>query len=59
MAISKFEVKRCEKELDKFFTQHRPPLHVRDPSEKMETPFVKATYVKNKNYGKYIGKNLI
>lgn len=29
MAISEFEIKRCEKELDKFIDEHRPPVHVR------------------------------
>ena len=30
MAISEFEIKRCEKELDKFLTKTRPPAHMRD-----------------------------
>ena len=29
MAISEFEIKRCEKELEKFLEQNRPPAHVR------------------------------
>ena len=29
MAISEFEVKRCEKELEKFLEEKRPPAHVR------------------------------
>ena len=70
MAISEFEIKRCEKKLDKFIDEHRPPIHVREqldigyqienqsvvlfevranfrnPSEKLEVPIAKATYVK-------------
>jgi len=30
MAISEFEIKRCEKQLDKFLEQHRPPIHIRE-----------------------------
>jgi len=30
MAISEFEIKRCERELEKFLIVHRPPVHVRD-----------------------------
>lgn len=30
MAISEFEIKRCEKELDKFLSIHRPPAHIRN-----------------------------
>lgn len=30
MAISEFEIKRCEKELEKFLDEKRPPAHVRD-----------------------------
>ena len=30
MAISEFEIKRCEKELEKFLVQHRPPVEVRN-----------------------------
>jgi hypothetical protein len=30
MAISAFEIKRCEKELDKFLAIHRPPVHIRN-----------------------------
>jgi hypothetical protein len=29
MAISEFEIKRCEKELEKFLEEKRPPAHVR------------------------------
>lgn len=29
MAISEFEIKRCEKELLKFLEKHRPPVHIR------------------------------
>jgi hypothetical protein len=29
MAISEFEIKRCERALDRFMEQHRPPVHVR------------------------------
>jgi hypothetical protein len=29
MAISEFEIKRCEKELEKFLAQYRPPPSVR------------------------------
>jgi len=30
MAISEFEIKRCEKAMDAFITQHRPPAHIRN-----------------------------
>ena len=30
MAISEFEIKRCEKELDKFLVESRPPVEVRN-----------------------------
>jgi hypothetical protein len=30
MAISEFEVKRCERELEKFLVAKRPPAHVRN-----------------------------
>ncbi|SEQ03073.1 Protein of unknown function [Amphritea atlantica] len=30
MAISEFETKRCEKELEKFLDDHRPPPHIRN-----------------------------
>ncbi|HIP75677.1 MAG TPA: DUF3024 domain-containing protein [Psychromonas hadalis] len=76
MAMSEFEIKRCERELNKFITEQRTPVHVREqpdisyrienqsvelieirpdfrnPSEKMEMPFAKATYVKKKNVWK-------
>ena len=29
MAISEFEIKRCERELEKFLEKHRPPTHIR------------------------------
>jgi len=29
MAISEFELKRCEKQLENFLSKHRPPVHVR------------------------------
>lgn len=29
MAISEFEIRRCEKELEKFLEENRPPAHVR------------------------------
>ena len=30
MAISEFEIKRCEKALEKFMAKHRPPVHIRN-----------------------------
>ena len=30
MAISEFEIKRCERELEKFLELKRPPVHVRN-----------------------------
>lgn len=30
MAISEFEEKRCEREMEKFLVEHRPPIHMRD-----------------------------
>lgn len=30
MAISEFEIKRCEREVEKFLEVHRPPVHVRN-----------------------------
>ena len=30
MAISEFEIKRCERELEKFMAARRPPTHVRN-----------------------------
>lgn len=30
MAISEFEIKRSEKELEKFLLEHRPPAHIRN-----------------------------
>ena len=29
MAISEFEKKRCEKEMEKFLIEHRPPVNIR------------------------------
>ena len=29
MAISEFEIKRCEKDIEKFMSKHRPPAHMR------------------------------
>lgn len=29
MALSQFEIKRCERELDKFLSERRPPAHIR------------------------------
>ncbi len=30
MAISEFEIKRCEKDLSVFMCKHRPPAHIRN-----------------------------
>ncbi|PWQ92615.1 DUF3024 domain-containing protein [Leucothrix pacifica] len=30
MAISEFEVKRCEREIEKFLEERRPPVHMRN-----------------------------
>lgn len=30
MVINEFEIKRCEKELEKFIEQHKSPVHVRE-----------------------------
>ena len=30
MSLSEFEVKKCEKELNDFLSEHRPPVHIRD-----------------------------
>jgi len=30
MAISEFEIKRCERELRKFLDEHQPPAHIRN-----------------------------
>ncbi len=70
MAISEFEIKKCEKAIEKFMAKHRPPAHIRNevdlgfrienqsvevfeirpqwnnPSNKIEQPVAKATYVK-------------
>jgi hypothetical protein len=64
MPISEFEVKRCERELEKFLTAKRPPSHVRGQLDfgcrienqsvelKMELPFAKATFVKKEKLWK-------
>lgn len=76
MAISEFEVKRCEREVEKFLKLKRPPAHVRNqldfgyrienqsvelfeirpewrnPENKMEISFAKATYVKKEKLWK-------
>lgn len=76
MAISEFEIKRCEKEVEKFLAMKRPPVHARNqldfgyridnqslelfevrpnwrnPEEKIESPFAKATYVKKEKVWK-------
>lgn len=70
MAISEFQIKKCEKEIEAFMKVRRPPGHIRneldlgyritdqsvelfeirpqwrDPSQKIETPVAKATFVK-------------
>ncbi|MFT6895726.1 MAG: hypothetical protein ACJA13_000123 [Paraglaciecola sp.] len=30
MTMSEFEIKRCERELEKFLTEYRPPVHLRN-----------------------------
>ena len=30
MAISEFEIKKCEKDLEAFMVKHRPPAHIRN-----------------------------
>lgn len=30
MAISEFEIKKCEKALEAFIAKHRPPVHIRN-----------------------------
>lgn len=76
MAISEFEIKRCEKEVEKFLSKRRPPAHIRgqldfgyrienqsvelfevrpnwrNPEEKIEIPFAKATYIKKEKLWK-------
>jgi len=76
MAISEFEVKRCERAIEKFMAKRRPPVHIRhevdlgsriekqnveifeirpqwdNPSNRIETPIAKATYVKTQNMWK-------
>ena len=70
MAISEFEIKKCKREIEKFLSIRRPPVHLRNqvdfgyrienqsvvlfeirpewrnPDNKLELPFAKATYVK-------------
>lgn len=76
MALSEFEIKRCEKALEKFMAKHRPPVHIRNeidigsrienqsveifeirpqwdnPSNKIEHPVAKTTYVKTQRLWK-------
>ena len=76
MALSEFEIKKCEKELEAFLTEHRPPIEVRsqvdfgyriedqsveifeirprrdNPSEIIEIPIAKATYVNSRKLWK-------
>lgn len=76
MALSEFEIKKCEKELEAFMRMHRPPAYLRnkldlgyrivkqsvevfeirpqrdDPSQKIEHPVAKATFVKTQKYWK-------
>ena len=76
MAISEFEIKGCEREIEKFLEKRRPSVHVRNqldfgyrienqsvelfeirpqwrnPEEKMEIPFAKATYIKKEKLWK-------
>lgn len=76
MAISEFEINKCEKVAQKFMAEHRPPAHIRNevdlgfrienqsievfeirpqwnnPSNKIEQPVAKATYVKNQKIWK-------
>ncbi len=76
MAISEFEIKRCEREIEKFLAGRRPPAHIRNkldfgyrienqsveifeirpqwknPKNKIEIPFAKATYVKKRKLWK-------
>jgi len=30
MGFSEFEIKRCERELERFLSEHRPPAHIRN-----------------------------
>lgn len=76
MAISEFEIKKCQKEVEAFLEKRRPPPHIRNdldlgylidgqsielyevrpdwqnPTQKMETPIAKATYVKTQKHWK-------
>lgn len=71
MAISEFEIRKCEKEIEAFMKVRRPPAHIRNeldldyridgqsveifeirpqwrnPSQKIEIPVAKATFVKS------------
>ncbi len=73
MALSEFEIKKCEKAIESFMAKRRPPAHIRkevdlsyrinnqsieifeirprwdNPSEIIEIPIAKSTYVKTKN----------
>lgn len=73
MALSEFEIKKCEKKIASFMKLRRPPAHIRNelylgyridgqsveifeirpewrnPSQKIEIPVAKATFVKTKN----------
>lgn len=70
MAMSEFEVRKCERDIEAFMKKKRPPAHIRNeldlgynlsgqsveifeirpqwgnPSQKMENPVAKATFVK-------------
>ena len=80
MALSEFEIKKCERELEAFMAMRRPPVQIRpqldlgyrvenqsieifeirpqwqNPSETMELPVAKTSYVKAKNCWKCISK---
>jgi len=46
MAFSELERKRYEKAISRFLGARRPPAEWRDPTQTMESPVAKATYVK-------------
>ena len=72
MALSEFEIKKCEKAIEAFMIRRRPPEHIRDkvdlryrierqsveifgvrphwrdPTEKIEEPIAKATYIRTR-----------
>jgi len=76
LALSEFELKRCQKLMDQFLVRKRPPVHIRkefdigyriqnqsvvifeirpvwkNPSELMEHPVAKTTYVKSQGVWK-------